>query len=208
MPSNLYQHAKTEFDILIENDAENDLVITPFIPQLLALVDAFGKSGQSGGSAPFTARCICVTLEKLLAFKPLGPLTGEESEWNDVSSLGSNPAFQNNRCSHIFKNANGVAYNTDGYMFWHWSERDLDKDEAGYPGTIKYKSYFTSGMSRKLVEFPYTIPERTEIEVECYEVNKESGAVEKGSGWWHTIYPEWLIQENSILQAKLDQSSS
>jgi hypothetical protein len=166
-------------------------------------VDAFGESGQSGGSAPFIAGCINNTLKKLLAFQPLSPITGEDSEWNDVTCLGNDTVFQNNRCSHVFKGANGIAYDIDGYAFWHWADRPLYEDEEGYPGTTKYKTCFTSNMSRKLVEFPYKVPERIEIEVECYEVNKETEEPEIGSGWWHTIYPDWLVEENEILTTML-----
>ena len=201
--SNRQQHAKRELDLLIESNPEGEIVVEPFIPQILELVDAFGESGQSGGSAPFTAGCIISTLKKLFAFQPLSPLTGEDSEWNDVSNLGDSPVWQNNRCSHVFKDANGIAYDIDGYVFWHWSERQLDEDEEGYPGISKYKSYFTSSMSRKLVEFPYKIPERREIKVECFEVDKNTNDISPGSGWWHTIYPDWLIQENNELQKKL-----
>lgn len=205
MPSNQYLHAKSELDILVKNNHDDELIITPFIPQILALIEAFGESGQSGASAPFTAGNICNTLKRLFAFQPLSPLTGDDSEWNDASSLGNDPVFQNNRCSRIFKGLNGVAYDIDGYVFWHWSERSLCEDEAGYPGIQKYKSYFTSGMSCKLVEFPCEVPERAEVEVKCYEVNKDTGLTEKGSAWWHTIYPDWLIDENATLVSRLKE---
>jgi len=200
--SNLHAHAKSEFDILIKKHPDDDLVIAPFIEPILVLVDAFGESGQSGGSAPFTARRISKVLEKLFAFKPLSPLTGEDSEWNDVSHLGDDPVFQNNRCSHIFKGMNGVAYDIDGYVFWSWSERSLDYDEEGFPGTRQYKSYFTSVMSRRLVEFPYSVLERIEVEVDSYEVNKKTGEREPGSGWWQTDYPEWLVEENKAKRTR------
>lgn len=122
----------------------------------------------------------------------MGPLTGEDWEWRD-SGCGR---YQNIRCSHIFKD-NDVAYDINGYVFWHWSEYDLEPGDEGYPGKRKYKSHFTSNMSRKKVTFPYTVVEPEYVEVDSFEVNKDDENVrEPGSGWWQTIYPDYIKEAN------------
>jgi hypothetical protein len=155
---------------------------------VLELLNAFAKQGHSGSSAPF----IIDLFTKLANCKLLAPLTGELGEWNNTGH-----GFQNNRCTKVFKDtADGAAYTVEGYVFWHWSERGLFEDEEGPPEkTIKFKSYFTSNMSHKLVTFPYPQEEPEFVEVECFEVNKDDESiVEPGSARWRTIYPESVIQ--------------
>lgn len=142
------EHAKKEFLALgyspIE-ECEDDP--NKWIQEnVLELLQVLSNQGHSG----FSINYVVDYFSKLAKFEPLSPLTGNDSEWNDVGGT-----LQNNRLSSVFKD-NGVAYEIDGYIFWHWSERPLDEDEEGYPGIRKYKSCFTSNMSRKLVEFPYT----------------------------------------------------
>lgn len=163
---------------------------------VLELLEVLGTQGHSG----FSINYVVEYFSQLAKFEPLCPLSGDDSEWNN--NLDSE-TWQNNRCSHVFKAKNGVAYDIDGYVFWHWSERPLDEDEEGYPGMSRFKSCFTSNMSRKLVTFPY-IPQKPEyIEVDSFEVNKETNEREPGSGWWKTIYPEAIIEENAKLTAML-----
>lgn len=97
---------------------------------LRELVLVFSTQGHSGFSASYARSA----LEKLLAFEPLGPLTGEDPEWVEVSD----GLWQNNRCSRVFKEAGGRAYDTEGIVF---------RDEHGG---------FTSKESRVYITFPYT----------------------------------------------------
>ena len=55
--------AEKELDILIKTTI--DAIIRDFIPEILALCEKFGESGQSGGSAPYTAKAISQAVEKL-----------------------------------------------------------------------------------------------------------------------------------------------
>lgn len=99
---------------------------------VLELIKVFAKQGHSGFSAPY-----CLNLFKTLgSYEALGPLTGEEEEWNDVGG----GMFQNNRCSHVFRDAVGKAYDIDGKIF-------EDK---------KTGDRWTNGNSRVYIEFPYT----------------------------------------------------
>lgn len=94
--------AKHELDILAATVP--DAVVIPFTEEILALCEAFGKSGQSGGSAPFTATAISQAIKKLLLQEPICDVTGYESEWVDVSQMcGGSITYQNKRCSALFK---------------------------------------------------------------------------------------------------------
>lgn len=68
-----------------------------------------------------------------MAFGPLSPLTGEDSEWNEIGE----GRFQNRRSSRVFKDEDGRAYDIEGRVF---------RDGAGC---------YTSRDSRVYVEFPY-----------------------------------------------------
>ena len=110
---------------------------------LLHMVKEFADEGHTGFSASYTIQC----LKKLLNFKPLSSLTGEDDEWTDV---GGN-LFQNKRCYSIFKDATGDAYDIDGRVFWEW----YTVKETGE----KRKSYYTCYESRLPVTFPYDVPD-------------------------------------------------
>ena len=101
--TNTAKFAKQELDILAATVP--DAVVTPFSKQILALCEAFGKSGQSGGSAPFVASAISQVVKKLLLHEPICDVTGHESEWVEIGlEMGSKePVYQNVRCSALFK---------------------------------------------------------------------------------------------------------
>lgn len=101
--TNTQSHARREFQILRETIP--DAIVLDFEPEILALCEAFGRSGQSGGSAPYTAGAIEAAVKSLLLQETLAPITGEEQEWTDVrwGIQDDTPCFQNNRCSALFK---------------------------------------------------------------------------------------------------------
>lgn len=105
--TNTQNHAIREFQILKETTP--DAIILEFESEILALCEAFGRSGQSGGSAPYVASAITSALKKLLIQEPIAPITGEEQEWVDVSSFSGDkkPWFQNTRCGTLFKDGEG-----------------------------------------------------------------------------------------------------
>lgn len=115
---------------------------------LLHMVKEFADAGHSGFSANYAIRC----LERLLSFKPLTPLTGEDDEWGDVSEVSGRTLYQNKRCSSIFKEGkDGEAYNIDGKVFWEWFVDETTGE--------KYKSHYTNRNSRTPVTFPYIVPD-------------------------------------------------
>lgn len=106
---------------------------------VLELLRVFAKQGHSGLSAPH-----CIEMfHKLAMFEPLCPLQGTDDEWNEVGD----GHWQNNRCSHVFKDADGRAYDIHGRVFRE-------------PDGCCYTSYG----SRVYITFPYT-PTREYVDV-------------------------------------------
>ena len=155
----LVQYAESELDrIGMTNDDEYNGMMRK---HLLHMVKEFSEEGHSGFSASYALQC----LEKLLRFKPLSPLTGEDDEWSDVSEISGVTHYQNKRCSSVFKDGkDGQAYDIDGKVYWEWY-KDKETGESR-------KSYYTCFESRVPVTFPYTVPDKP-----IYEY-RESGANE------------------------------
>jgi len=134
--SNLVSHAIAELNLLMPEprSAYDQLCYD----SVIKMVRAFSEDGHSGFSASWTVS----VLEKLLRFRPLLPLTGEDSEWGDVG----NGLFQNKRDSSVFKQ-DGNAYWLDGKVF---------SDDGG-------KTWFSNGDSCAPVAFPWTRPETKRV---------------------------------------------
>ena len=101
---------------------------------ILNIIKIFSEQRHSG----FSANYAISVLERLLRFKPLSPLTGEDDEWNDTG-YGS---FQNKRCSSVFKNKDGRCY-------------DIDATAVSDNGGI---TWYHSKKFDKEVTFPYVAP--------------------------------------------------
>lgn len=137
--SNYHAHALREFKAA-GWDLEKDPMQKAMCEHILKLLDVFAEEGHSGSSSNYAIRLFT----KLASFEPIAPLTGEDWEWNEVG----NGAFQNSRCSHVFKQAdrfNGQAYDIEGIIF---------RDANG--------SCCTNWESRVPVTFPYT-PKRVYV---------------------------------------------
>lgn len=106
---------------------------------ILEIVKIFGEQGHSGFSASYALS----VLERLLRFKPILPLTGEDDEWNEAGS-GS---LQNKRCFSVFKKSDGTCYDIDAIIV---------SDNGGI-------TWFSSGRFRKEVTVPLH-PEKVYIE--------------------------------------------
>ena len=81
---------------------------------------------------------------RLLSYKPLTPLTGEDDEWkvlNDYEGVSEeNKTYQNKRYSAVFKRGkNGKPYDTKG--------RRLYDTDGNYKGHLKTR-----------IKFPYAVP--------------------------------------------------
>jgi hypothetical protein len=129
MKSNTYRFAERELSILSKAalDPNNRPIIEPFTKEILALCEKFGKSGQSGGSAPMTATAISQALKHLLLQEPICPIMGMDEEWVNVAGYGSGKnekecVWQNRRCSGLFKGSDGKAHFLDAIIWKEESE--------------------------------------------------------------------------------------
>jgi hypothetical protein len=100
--TNTQKFAKQELDIL--EKTVPDAIVIPFKKEILALCEAFGKSGQSGGSAPYTATALSHAIKKLCLQEPISDISGHKNEWVDISIMcDGEKMYQNKRCSGLFK---------------------------------------------------------------------------------------------------------
>lgn len=108
---------------------------------ILQVIETFSNQGHSGFSANYALSII----NRLLKFKPLSALTGEDSEWTKLDYT-DDICYQNKRCFSVFKDITGKAYNTEGKVF---------SDDNGH-------TWYTSKDSRVYIEFPYNVPDEPE----------------------------------------------
>ena len=146
--NNYEKHAWREFKaagwLMPDGKTFEDDMQKMICEHVMKLLNVFNGEGHSGSSAHYTLGLF----DKLAKFEPICSLKGDESEWNEVGD----GVYQNNRCSHIFKDKNrfdGQAYDVDGIVFWEWWSSEDGKE---------YKSYYTNGGSHVPITFPY-IPE-------------------------------------------------
>ena len=165
--TNTYKFAKQELDILAATVP--DAIVTPFAKEILALCEKFGKSGQSGGSAPYTATAISKAVKNLLLQEPICDVTGHENEWFDVSeACGGNKTYQNNRCSALFKDGiESKAYYLNAIV-WKGVE---DYDTFTGSVYIDDKDFELIGSSQ-FVKFPFK-PKTFYIDVVRVPISKE-----------------------------------
>lgn len=134
---NLISHAVSEMRIAWPESEEMQDAIRRCV---LDIVGVFSDQGHSGTSAPYTVE----VLGKLLRFQALTPLQGTDDEWTQLD-YNDDMAFQNKRCSRVFKRADGTAYDCEAVIF---------EDQNG--------ACYTSRESRRDITFPYTPTHRYE----------------------------------------------
>lgn len=129
--SSLLQKAKTELRSagLFAPDADYDGMVAHSV---VSLMETFVAAGHSGGSAEITL----ALFERLAHHKPITPLTGEDSEWEDRSEMSGFPLWQNNRYSSVFKNKQRA-----------WIVLEPSRSLERSPGDGKIKD----------ITFPYTV---------------------------------------------------
>jgi hypothetical protein len=75
---------------------------------VMELMEVFEKQGHSG----YSAGVVASLFHKLANYEPLGPITGKDEEWVDISDMAGKPWYQNKRESGLFKDKDGrVTYN-------------------------------------------------------------------------------------------------
>jgi len=139
----MLKFAEDELDRIGMTEGDDGDMNTEMRRHILHMVEEFAKERHSGFSASYAINI----LKSLLAQKPLSPLTGGDDEWIDRSEESGEPCWQNNRCGHVFKGADGIAYDIDGKVF---IEHYIDEDGE------ERTSSFGSKDSRVNIVFPYT----------------------------------------------------
>lgn len=147
--TNTQRFAKQELDILAATVP--DAIITPFSKEILALCEAFGKSGQSGGSAPMTASAISQAVKKLMLQEPICPITGVDEEWISVRDVSEDDEmmYQNKRCSALFKSKGGKCWYIDAIV---WK----DEQGMGFTGSALSLCYDKLSSRQYIKAFPFT----------------------------------------------------
>lgn len=173
--TNTQKFAKRELDILAATVP--DAIVTPFAKEILALCEKFGKSGQSGGSAPYTANAISQAVKKLCLKEPICDVTGHETEWGETLEGGKSKDItcrQNSRCSALFLETTHFvsgdvsrAYYLDAIV-WKGAE-----DWDTFTGSVYYdERNFELISSRQYVKFPFK-PKTFYIDVVRITITKE-----------------------------------
>jgi len=129
--SNYIGHTRREVPEWFKGEGPNRWIADGTV-ELLAVLN---HQGHSGGSIGFAVKFF----SDMALFKPWGPLTGDDSEWRDISGISQEPSWQNIRASHVFKDTDGLAYDIQGKMF---------REPSGLT--------WTGAGSRVYIEFPYT----------------------------------------------------
>jgi len=148
--TNVQKFARQELDILASTVP--DAIITPFAKEILALCEAFGNSGQSGGSASYTASAIAQAVKKLMLQEPICDVTGHKNEWVHIGTMSDGSiVYQNSRCSALFKSgADAKAYYLDAIV-WK-GEENWD----AFTGSVYIDDKdFELINSRQYVKFPF-----------------------------------------------------
>lgn len=147
MSSALYEYAKKELERIEKGckDEESLSMQQAIDKNILELINVFSNQHHSG----FTATYVIDILQRLLHYKPLTPLTGEDDEWEDVTSYGyDTPTFQNKRCSAVFKDDRGA----------YWVEGKIFSSDLGH-------TWYTNSDSCVPVTFPFNVPDKSEVVV-------------------------------------------
>lgn len=149
--------AEKEFELL-EQEIPDHLAL-PFKKDILKFVNKFMKSGQSRGSAPYTAATISNVLNKLCMKEPLTSIKGTEDEWQDCNNSPGDKTQQNVRCSALFRdNSEEKGYYTKA-IIWQ------DENGNAFTGSVRIKTaigYIVN--SQNVKSYPF-IPKTFYIDV-------------------------------------------
>ena len=137
---NFVEWAQKELDRLEASaGADDDGTQKMINDDIMEIVKVFSSQGHTG----FTASYALSIIKRLLDWKPIQPLTGEESEWGtDIDP------DQNNRCTAVFreKGDTSKAFYLHGKVF---------SNDGG-------KSWYSNHESRIPVTFPFHVPDKPE----------------------------------------------
>jgi len=165
--SSLILHAKRELTALgYDLNSTEEGPDKRIAEQALELLTVFGNQGHSGSSAPE----LVSLFSKLALFKPLCPLTGEDSEWNEVGD----DVFQNNRCPAVFKNGkDGRPYYLDAIVWVTQNDVTVTGTVSGGTTSFQFlkfpfipKTFFVDVIERKVSpdNWEYDIKDKAQLD--------------------------------------------
>jgi hypothetical protein len=131
---------------------------------VMELVEKFSEQGHSGNSAP----AVIKLFSKVAMYEPLGPITGEDFEWQDAY-LGP-VTQQNKRCFALFKDKDGKVTYSDAIL--KRDQRGISWRGRAWLTREDYESGDRSKMissSQEIFGFPFT-PKTFTIDVIDEEV--------------------------------------
>lgn len=164
--SNLIEHAKRELK-LIGADSKDGVYDGMLYDSCMELVTVFSKQGHSEMSASIVRDLF----NKLADFKPLSKLTLDDDEWSEVG----NGIYQNNRNSAVFKDGKDRrAYYIDAFY-------KKTRNGSTWSGSLDVPD--GRSIRRCYIKDTANMP-KVCIDIIDWEVNKETGLNEVGSGWW------------------------
>jgi hypothetical protein len=143
--SNLVKHVEREWAAVWPNGDEMQDMMREHVLDMACVFTAEGHSGFSG-------RYAMHLIERALMFKPLGPLTGADSEWGEP--FCSEGTRQNKRLSSVFKLPDGTVYDNEGENSPIYEDPDGARYTRGGPG------------NRTPVTFPYVQKPRPVVKVD------------------------------------------
>ncbi|MCK9470138.1 MAG: hypothetical protein M0Q88_00100 [Bacilli bacterium] len=157
-PSEMEKWARRELELLeVGCEDKDELMMQKSITNnVMNIVKEFCNEGHSGFSASYTLNLI----KRLLAYKPIKPLTGEDDEWSEVKEWDKERKLQQNkRCSAVFRENfdNSTAHYNDGKVF---------SNNGG-------RSWYGKGGSSVPVTFPFKVP----LEPEYVYLDKEGNVI-------------------------------
>lgn len=111
----IIEQAKTELALVNFGDDDSRVMVE--------ILEKFFGQWDSGGAV----HAVAPVLQRLIAGKPLAPLSGAEDEWV-VHDYDDDCYAQNRRCGSVFKRRDGSAYDiADGprkpITFPYWPDR-------------------------------------------------------------------------------------
>jgi hypothetical protein len=179
--SSLYLWTKSELDRLLvgcgEKEGKDGLEMQKLINKdILDIVKIFCNQGHSGTSASY----LIGKVTRLMDWKPISALTGEESEWGEPHNCNGRITQQNNRCSAVFRDDtdNSTAHYLYGRVY---------SDNGGH-------TWFTGNHkdgvvhSSVPVKFPYRVPDKPEY---IYLNGEDSEEIITDKARIKELYDEW-----------------
>jgi len=158
----LITHARKEATLLMKYcDDDAKAMQEEMNNEVLNLIQMFASQGHTGSTGNYALHMFT----RLVNFKPLTPLTGEDDEWIDVMTYEGTPYMQQNlRCSSVFRELhdNCTAYMIDAKIF---------TNDNGV-------TWFTNANSKEHIDFPFAVPSES---TKCYLPREEDLECESSS---------------------------